>query len=136
MLRVTIVWQDEHIVELSVRASNGQFAGETTVYTTYEELAKIAKNLRGFPRSGREEIAFSIAEPPGNELSISLSADATGHVCASVDVRSVELQGSASFPLCPQASQIDDFVCALEHMVEARGGRAVLGLDDGSEGAA
>jgi len=49
-LELRVVWKDEHMFQVLVQASNGDFAGKTEVYETSESLSEFALALIGYPK--------------------------------------------------------------------------------------
>jgi hypothetical protein len=47
-LKLEVIWKDEDLIELSVKASNGRYFGTTQVYDTAESLMDLAKSLADF----------------------------------------------------------------------------------------
>src|SRR5689334_1776399 len=59
-IALTVVWFDDDVVELDVRADNGRFSGEARGYASRGVAAELAKALRGFPRGGDDRRLFEI----------------------------------------------------------------------------
>lgn len=55
-LQLKIIWKDDHMVELSVTATNGRYLGTTEVYDISQSLEDFAKSLVGYP--GKEKVLF------------------------------------------------------------------------------
>jgi hypothetical protein len=47
--------EEEHCIELDVRAGNGRFAGASRFYEAPSELRRLARRLEGFPHSVGED---------------------------------------------------------------------------------
>lgn len=47
-LELEVIWKDEDLIELSVKAGNGRYFGTTQVYDTTESLMGLAKSLNEF----------------------------------------------------------------------------------------
>lgn len=50
-LSIELVWQDVHMTQLRITASNGVYCGAATVYFAHGETADLAKTIRGFPKT-------------------------------------------------------------------------------------
>ena len=48
-------WHDDDMLEVSISAWNGAFAGATDVYVAVGGFKEVAENLKGFPRSPADE---------------------------------------------------------------------------------
>ncbi|MEN6334359.1 MAG: hypothetical protein ABFE01_08860 [Phycisphaerales bacterium] len=46
---IEVLWFDNDVIELCIRASNGRFAGVVELYVGYDALPGAAELLRGFP---------------------------------------------------------------------------------------
>jgi hypothetical protein len=74
--------EDSDLLELHIRASNGRFAGETTLYDSSIDLLELATKIKGFPRSPSEVIEYSM----GNVQFRFYCTDAVGHTAVYVNI--------------------------------------------------
>jgi hypothetical protein len=49
-IEIEIIWEDAHLIEVYVHATNGRYCGTTEVYTTELELLTFADKLKDFPK--------------------------------------------------------------------------------------
>jgi hypothetical protein len=134
-VQISIVYTDEHLVELRVRASNGVFTGQADVYADAESLLEFAGVLRGFPKS-REDTrefelgSFDAAHVGGGAGFRFFCLDSVGHASAEARLRSdPKVKGGVSdtvlLHIPVEAAALDSFVAQLERM-EAVVGQAAL----------
>src|SRR5262245_47677977 len=119
---LSIVFADEHLLELRVWASNGRFAGQADLYTPLDAPADLAAVLRAFPSSTTDRRDFELGTREDRsrvQLRFSCS-DSLGHVVAEVDLCSSPLGGtgpeSARFRVQVEPAGIDAFVRELREM--------------------
>ena len=134
-LELRVIWVDEGLIELSVRASNGRFAGCVELYVDQGRLAAFSRALRGFPASGRDrrELELGTLDPAraGGGVRLGLRCtDALGHVAMSVELRA-DPRGhagaeSAAFGVRLEPAAIDAFVAQLERLEPEVGACAQL----------
>jgi len=53
-LELKVIWKDDDMIELSIKAANGRYFGTTEVYDTSQSLEDFAKSLIGYPSQGKE----------------------------------------------------------------------------------
>lgn len=134
-LAVEVVWFDEHMLELSLRASNPSFAGRATFYAGLDEAQQLAKQIEGFPRAvdDTREYEFGGDTLPGyGGAKIRLSCkDGSGHLLVQVSVYAtsgkpgrVAESSTVEFASVPAA--IDSFVEDLQRMQVRVGDMAIL----------
>ena len=136
-LEVLVIYVDEHLVELRIQASNGEFAAQASVYANRDAPTNLAQTLRGFPAKSGDSREFQLgtfrSDEGGDGVQLRFyCTDAAGH--AAVDVR-VETKkpgraGShgwmATFDIPVEAAAVDAFVEQLARMRTAVGERAEL----------
>lgn len=134
MLTLELVWFDDDMLELRLRASNGRFAGEVNFYAALDEPSKFSAAIEGFPRSVSDvrEYEFGSTDTPGyGTAKIRLRCkDRKGHLAAQVSIHANPMDEdsaaeSASIQLEVLPAAIDLFVGELQS-VKALGGTAVL----------
>lgn len=65
-LEIEQLWWDSDLQEVRVRASNGSFAGEATFYMARDGLARLARELEGFPRTLEDQRECTLAKLDGS----------------------------------------------------------------------
>ena len=133
---ISIVYTDEHLLELRVQAGNEAFAGQANVYADSEIARQFANLLRGFPVSSSDtrEIelgTFDDAYAGGGASFRFYCVDSVGHAMVEVRLRTdprlgVGVSDVATIHFPVQASLIDSFVGELEQMAPEVGQTAVL----------
>jgi hypothetical protein len=126
-LELEILWFDDDVISLRVRASNGRFAGTTDLYVGYDGLKELANATRGFPKScvdSREhELGTFDSHYAGGGLKIHMHCiDSVGHAAMEITLQtdSREAPGmrgqpeSSRFALHVNAAEVDDFVVDIE----------------------
>ena len=53
-IHISVLYNDEHLLKVRIRASNGVFASQADVYADFGALTELANVLRGFP-AGRDD---------------------------------------------------------------------------------
>ena len=53
-LHLSVVWFDEHMLEVRIRVDNGKFAGEVEMYMGLDEPSELADVFEGFPSSSSD----------------------------------------------------------------------------------
>lgn len=135
-LTLTIVWFDDDLVELRVRADNGRFSGTTDAYADRDGLAELVGAFQGFPRSiedRRESMlgTFDAGYAGGGARLILHCTDAAGHAVMEVQLRTGprDQRGKAEtveLVIPVEAAAIDEFVAALRRMPVEIGASASL----------
>jgi hypothetical protein len=137
-LEVNVVYADEHLIELRVHASNGEFAGQASVYALNESPARLAEALRGFPAHAGDVREFHLGKfdkGVGGDGGVELRfycADAAGHGAVDVRIETMNHRGqglrswAASFGIRIEAAAVDAFVEQLSRLSATVGDRAEL----------
>jgi hypothetical protein len=136
-VRISVIYTDEHLIELRVNASNGVFAGQADVYADSEAPSELAAVLRGFPKS-QDDVrefelgSFDAAYAGGGAGCRFYCLDSVGHAATEVRLRTdpnVEsgVSDLAVFHISVEAAAVDSFVTELERMAAAVGQAAILG---------
>ena len=135
-VQISIVYTDEHLVELRIVASNGVFAGQAEVYADAGSLIEFAAVLRDFPESQEDSRAFEIGSfdeesAGGGAIFRLFCLDSAGHTSAEVRLRSdPKVKGGVSDTVLlhvpVEAGAIDSFVAQLEQMAAVVGQSALL----------
>jgi hypothetical protein len=122
-LHIEVVWFDDHVVEVRVRAANDRFCGVADCYVGRDFFTEVADALRGFPSSpkDRRDVVAGTFDPgfAGDGAKIGLRCtDLVGHAVADVLVQA-DARGtsghreSASLSLCVEPAEVDAFVAEL-----------------------
>jgi hypothetical protein len=119
-----VIWMDDDLVEVRVRAGNGRFSGVADCYGGHDVFLRLADVLRSFPSAAddhREAVlgTFDPGYAAGDGARLVLRcADKAGHVVADVTIQAEELSGTGhregvqlSLPLEPAA--LDGFIATL-----------------------
>jgi hypothetical protein len=127
---IEVVWVDDDLVELLVRASNRRFSGTAEVYVASDELAKLAEALRGFPTSPSDRREFELGTFDANYAGGGARLcfwckDALGHALVAVSLRTdpryhFRRSETAELVIPIEPSAIDSFVRHLAHLDLAR----------------
>jgi hypothetical protein len=135
-VRISVIYTDEHLIELRVSGSNGVFSGQADVYADSEAPAEFAAVLRGFPRSQADVREFELgsfdaAYAGGGAGFRFYCLDSVGHAAAEVRLRTdpnVEdgVSDLAVLHISVEAAAVDSFVTQLERMAAAVGQAALL----------
>lgn len=59
-VRISVIYTDEHLIELRISASNGLFAGQVDVYAESGAPAEFAVVLSGFPKTQGDVREFEL----------------------------------------------------------------------------
>jgi len=121
---IEIVWADEHMLEIGLRAGSGSFSGRTSCYAALNEAEKFADHLAGFPRDLTDvrEYEFGGDLPgllPGGASLRFKCADSSGHLTVTAEVWDKSKRGgreSVSVHFSAVPAQIDAFVAELRSM--------------------
>jgi len=133
-IEMTVIWFDDDLIELRVRASNGTFSGEADAYVSHSVSTDLARVLRGFPadiNDGREfELGTFDPQCAGGGARFRFRClDRKGHASVEVNLRAdVHRLGaqSAIFLVPIEAAGVDAFADELTRMPLEIGARAVL----------
>jgi len=135
-VQISVIYTDEHLLELRVWASNGLFAGQTEVYADSAELTKVASVLRGFPANPSDtreyELGtFDAAYGGGGARFRFCCTDSSGHALAEVRLRTdarlgVGASDVATIHIPIEGAAIDSFVEQLERILPETGQFALL----------
>lgn len=135
-VQISVIYTDEHLLELRVWASNGLFVGQTEVYADSAELSAVASVLRGFPanRSDTRECEFGTfdAQYGGGGAGFRFCCtDSVGHALVEVRLRTdprlgVGASDTANIHIPVESAAVDSFVGQLERMLPEPGQSALL----------
>jgi hypothetical protein len=124
-LEFSIIYTDEWLVEIRVRASNDRYAGETSIYQSPSGLKDLGETLAGFPKQVNDERKFELGSSEdtakGNGIRLHFRCiDAAGHIGVDVTLYAhpffLNQREFASFFIPLEPAAIDDFVRELRNM--------------------
>ena len=129
------VYSDDDLIEVIASATNGAFAGATSVYVGIGELETAASTLAGFPASPRDVRDLALGafgrEWAGGGVSLRFyCVDGAAHAFVNVRIEShIEHGGvvqttNLAIPIEPAA--VDVFVAEMRKLGESRRGSASL----------
>jgi hypothetical protein len=138
-LSIEIVYSDEHLIETIFKASNGRYAGTTFDYSSADaqEITDLGNLLKGFPKNAShiEETTFG-----ANTHLKFYCLDQLGHAAVHIQIKEddwatrPEAIGKASFEICFEPAQMDQFSDVLLRLGREKSGKATLnGVSDGRE---
>jgi hypothetical protein len=130
-----MLWHDEDVFKLCVKAWNGSFGGAAEIYEAIGDLHKAAGQLLGFPRSPSDarEVVFGNFDPKFAAGGVRMRfhcVDGAGHAYVEATIDSKYLSGGTvqtvvlSMPV--EATAIDTFVLELDRLEKERSGSAYL----------
>lgn len=135
-VRISVIYTDEHLIELQVSASNGVFAGQVDVYADVDAPAEFARTLRGFPTSPNDIREFDLGnlsnQSAGGGAGFRFRCvDSVGHAVVELKLRSDLLRDGgliddARFHIRVEAAAVDAFVEQIERMEAVVGQSAFL----------
>lgn len=135
-IELQVVWFDEDLTELQVRATNGRFAGCVLLYCAHEEIRQQADILEGFPVTIEDSRALELGsfdpEFAGGGMRLLFRCrDRAGHVAVDVQLRSDRFESGtvlelANFALDVEPAAIDRFVKQLRSVEPSVGAEARL----------
>jgi len=135
-IEISVIYNDVHLVELRVRASNGIFSGQADAYGNHGELAELANTLMGFPGSTTDVRIFEIGtfddKYAGGGASFRFFASIpVGHAMVEVKLKAdtlprYKLQDTVAFHIPVEAAAIDAFVDDLNRISDSVGNSAFL----------
>jgi hypothetical protein len=132
----TFLWNDQHLMEVRISASNGRFSGTTNVYLSIDGLAEAAEEIVSFPRNphDKRELRFGPkglvtmrffceGEAGRSFIELSMESEHDTYQCAgNVKPENVRLHAAV------EASAIDAFVSELRIVQTSLSGVARLKL--------
>ena len=137
-IKISSVWEDEDLFEISIYASNSKFCGEARCYTTREEIRKLSEVIECFPRSPTSDIHFSTYSSDNfSYFSLHfLCIDGSGHIIVRVKVADIlvsynayPVKNFAEFDIAVEPASIDIFSRGLSILSSAVIGDVTAVLD-------
>jgi hypothetical protein len=130
-IELSIVYSDEHLLELRVRASNGTFTGQAMMYEGLDAPRALAEMLRGFPMSSGDVRNIQIGAGGQGAASLRFYClNSAGHAAVEVRLRAEpRFDGrvdEAAFHVAMEAAAVDSFVEQLSRMSADVGAEARL----------
>jgi hypothetical protein len=133
-------WHDTDVIQVSVSAWNGRFAGETNLYVGHDELEDLARAVTGFPSGPadtREVILGAFGERyAGGAVKLRFfHRDMAGHTQVEVSIEAdyqLSDKTESATLLCDfEPSSLDLFVSQLQAFRLDRNGSAELKFVEG-----
>jgi hypothetical protein len=134
-LKIEVIWLDDHMLELCLSISSADFAGRASFYAAFDEPARFAKHIEGFPSNTDDirEYEFGGAgmrDYCGAKVRLSCT-DGSGHLVLQVTVHKnpdglKAVAESATVQLHSVPAAVDVFVEDLRRMKAQVGEVAVL----------
>ena len=133
--RFEFLWNDDDVIQLRIRAWNGNFGGTADVYLPIGAIAEAAEKLEGFPRhtSDKRDLQFGEFGPESAGGAVSMRFFCKGTAGRTFVEATVESHQQASQPAeharffaSIEASAVDDFVVGLRRLETERRGIACL----------
>ena len=123
------IWEDSDLIEVRLSAASEHFRGEVEVYATYDDIARVAMRLAGFPAGSQDRRDFEFcARRGGNSFVLTMeAADSTGHCWAVVKLVETERsREQAIVNVACEPAAIDEFARELEAVSVGRASSAQL----------
>jgi hypothetical protein len=132
-VEIRVVWFDNDMIELQIKAANNRLSGQTNFYASYDDPKGFAKILSGFPENSVDSREFELGIFGGSAKFKFISLDKLGHCVLNLTLLkdSDEFKGmTESVKLCMKVEPgaVDDFVRQLENMEIRVGDEAKLGM--------
>ena len=133
-IELSIIYIDDHLLEMRVAASNGVFSGRVDIYLAHSIVSDMMEILKGFPMDPDDsrEIKFSEGEPYTLATATLrfFCINSIGH--SQVDValhhysKGGEVPANAAFSIDVNIGEIDEFSRQMANMKLAVGQTAFL----------
>ncbi len=133
-LDLKVIWKDNDMFELEIKASNGRYSGTTNVYDTSKSLANFANSLQGYPKDNNE--LFYQAGKTNSYAFFSMKfypLDTFGHVGVLINLEEnvateyrPEEKDNISLEIKVEPASIDRFQKDLLNLAKKEEGQAVL----------
>ena len=137
-LEIKSIWEDDHLFEIQVFASNGLFSGMANCYTLRKEMKKLSDFLKGFVFTNGEELDFSTGQNDTHSyfnLNIK-QVDNVGHLVARIRIAHICTYSNAAqernyceLEIPVVAASIDSFARALSKLSESELGKVTAILE-------
>jgi hypothetical protein len=95
-LQIAVVYEDPpDLIEVRVRASNGQFGGDVRAYAPPDAVRRLADTIRGFPETAADQREFALGDfgpdLAGGAVSFNFTCtDHAGHAVVALRMESGE----------------------------------------------
>lgn len=134
-LTISVVWDDEDMLELSVLAANTSYSGCVRCYVAKDEPGRLAQYLEGFPRDASDVREYELGDPGDEGMSRAKlrveCADGLGHIDVDITLRGdarVEFIGQLALRFRTVPVALDSFVSQLKSLGGIAGASAHLEL--------
>ena len=129
-LSLEVIAEDDPLVWVVLRASNGRYAGTTTSWVTLERIGQFATAIEGFPAAANDEREFSfgdrvdLAGPTryprvSGFCGLEFTYGAPGGATMRVGLEDDESDTAVSFRVHLEAAAVDRFVAGLRLVAAA-----------------
>lgn len=133
-LSIELIWEDVHLVELCITASNGEYSGRAKVYFAHGDIAALAEALRGFPKTASQVETFAGGtDRMARAKLVFRCLDQLGHTAVRISLADFAFQyeqppimNEVELELRFDPSALDVFWRELEAVVKRTRNRAVL----------
>ena len=122
MLKLTVIWQDDDLIECDVTVQSAAFRAAAHLYFTAETLRDLASAVAGFPKTIHDTRQF---ETENSELGSRMSID----IGPTVFVKIYDNENTSQYAgvrFSAEAAAFDRFERELGHLAANRAGTAVL----------
>jgi len=136
-LDLKVIWKDDEMFELEIKASNGRYTGTTNVYDTKESLSSFAELLKGYPKDN--SVLFYEAGQKDNKDSYAYFSmkyyciDNAGHVGVQINLEEnvstehrPEEKDKVFLEILVEPASIDRFQKDLFDLANKEEGQAIL----------
>ena len=136
-VEIEVLWLDDSMIELGIKAANGRYAGETTFYAAPDSPRELARHIAGFPSSASDSRAYEFgthSPEQGARLQF-MATDRLGHCALAVTLHenASQMPGdiqSVSLVVRIDPASVDAFAEQLMQMKLRVGERAFLPMAD------
>ncbi len=134
-ISITVLWFDEHMVELQVRVCGPDFSGQVRFYEAHDSVRNFAGALRGFPEHPLETRRFGLGNwnsaTSGAGVDFRFSCDSGGHVQVVAQFETDqtlpdEVPAKVAFLAYAEPAGIDRFCGQLQELPLSEGAGAEL----------
>ncbi len=121
-LSIELIWEDVHLEELCITASNGEYCGRARVYFAQGDIAALAQSIQGFPKAVSQVEVFEGGQGDGPRAKLVFRCiDQLGHPVVRVslvefayDNAQLPIMNDVNLEMRFEASALDQFCKELE----------------------
>jgi hypothetical protein len=135
-LNLAVVWEDPDMIELEIRASNGDFAGATRVYTTDRELRSLSAAVLNFPRTNSDHYRFDAKGSDSRAVVEFHCQNGAGHVAIRVELTAeippvtALTRDTVAFEIVSGSPSLASFAAQVAQLASEHAGSAELFPED------